>query len=173
MTPPVIVTAPVDPVVTLGDLKLHLRVDAADDDAKITALEKDAVAYLDGWKGVLGRAIKSQVWRQEYQAGEKIRLLLPDVSSLTATGYDSADVETSVAAVLKHDFKGPYVEVTGAYARVVIDYTCAMPAEQLFGAQSIVKMMVERDFDRPSGAEYDALMRSIDMGITSLRWMDA
>lgn len=66
MAAPVLVTPPADPVVSLSDLKDHLRVDADDENDLIEALEQAAVAHLDGWHGILGRAIMAQVWSQSF-----------------------------------------------------------------------------------------------------------
>lgn len=56
------VTAPTDPVVTLAEAKLHLRVDSDDEDTIIESMIDAAVEYLDAENGVLGRALAPQEW---------------------------------------------------------------------------------------------------------------
>lgn len=174
MTPPVLVTAPASPVVDLADLKEHLRVDISDDDALITALETAAVAHLDGWKGILGRAILSQVWQQEFAAGECARLLMPDVVSVEVTGFDDLGSEVNVTGVLKYDFRGSYVEIEGNYATVTVDYTCAMPAQQLPAAQHTVKLLVGHWYEHREavGSAKVPLPIAVDALVTAMRWVD-
>ena len=47
---------------TLAEAKLHLKVDVTDDDALIQGYIDAAVSLIDGTKGLLGRALLSQVW---------------------------------------------------------------------------------------------------------------
>ncbi|MEH7827111.1 head-tail connector protein [Gemmobacter denitrificans] len=176
MTPPVLVTAPTDPVVALEDLKLHLRVDHDDEDDLIEALQAAAVAHLDGWKGVLGRAIKAQTWRQEFTSSETARLALPDVSAITATGYDAEGETVAVTTTLKSDYRGHYVEVTGPYDTVRIDYTCAMAAQQLPAAQAAVKLLVGHWYENREsvviGQSVSNLPLAVEALVTAMRWAD-
>lgn len=55
-------TAPTETPITLAEAKAHCRVDHSDDDAIILIYIKAAVAHCDGNRGVLGRAIVTQVW---------------------------------------------------------------------------------------------------------------
>jgi uncharacterized phiE125 gp8 family phage protein len=54
------VVTPPDPVVILADAKLHLRVDAADEDDLIKALVAASTEHLDGPDGILNRALGLQ-----------------------------------------------------------------------------------------------------------------
>lgn len=82
------VTPPAAAVVSLADLKAHLRVDHDDENALITALETAAVALLDGWDGTLGRALLSQTWElRADDFGCEIRLPLPPLISVTSVKY--------------------------------------------------------------------------------------
>lgn len=176
MTPPVLVTAPTDPVVALADLKLHLRVDGDDEDDLIEAMEASAVAHLDGWTGTLGRAIMPQTWRQEFTSAECARLALPDVSAVTVTGYDSAGDEVAVTSVLKRDYRGAYVEVTGSYATVRVDYTCAMAAAQLPAAQIAVKLLVGHWYQNREtvsvGMSVSDMPYAVGALVAAMRWVD-
>lgn len=177
MTPPVLVTPPAAPVVSLADLKAHLRVDHADEDALITSLQAAAVAHLDGYKGVLGRAINSQVWRQEFEAGEPARLAMPDVTAITATGFDDAGAEVPIVATLKADYCGAYVEVTGSYAKLRVDFTCAMAAQQVPAAQAAVKLLVGHWYAHReavvAGVSVATLPMAVGALVMAMRWMDA
>ncbi|SEG59043.1 phage conserved hypothetical protein, phiE125 gp8 family [Bosea lathyri] len=62
--PPELVTPPSGDVVSLIDAKRHLRVDHNLDDDRITLAIQAAVSHLDGYTGILGRALLAQSWRQ-------------------------------------------------------------------------------------------------------------
>lgn len=51
------------PVVSLADMKDHLRVSTSDHDTYIETLTAAAVAMLDGRDGILNRAIRPQTWQ--------------------------------------------------------------------------------------------------------------
>ena len=80
---PTLVTAPSADIVSIQDLKAHLRVTNSDEDLLIAALGDAARAYLDGWTGVLGRCIMPQTWQVKAKAGT-IVLPFPDVTSVSA-----------------------------------------------------------------------------------------
>ena len=56
----VLVITPPAPVVSLAEAKLHLRVDAGDEDTLIEGMVAAATAHIDGPDGWLGRAIGAQ-----------------------------------------------------------------------------------------------------------------
>lgn len=176
MTPPELITAPTVPVVALSDLKAHLREDHADQDALITSLEKAAVAYLDGWSGVLGRAIQPQVWRQEYDAGEPVRLSMPDVTGIVVTAFDAAGDAVNVEAVLKRSARGPYVDVTGSYSMLRVTYTCALSATKLPVAQHVVRLLVGHWFNSPEGVATGFSVAELPLAVndlvTAMRWTE-
>ena len=57
-----LVTAATEPILTLEEAKLHLRVDHDDDDDLIEALVAAVTARLDGRDGILGRCLRAQTW---------------------------------------------------------------------------------------------------------------
>lgn len=73
------VTPPTVPVVTLTDMKEHLRVLHDDEDLMIQSLTDAAVSWLDGWDGVLGRCVMPQTWRID-AADLVAGFRLPDVT---------------------------------------------------------------------------------------------
>lgn len=134
---PIRVTPPVGPLVGLGELKAHLRVDYGDDDALITSLEKAAVAHLDGWRGILGRCIQQQVWSVQFDRPGRHRLPFPDVSGITAS---AGEVE------LCHDALGSLVTLTEAS---IVDMTVRAPEEVGLVAALAVKMLVAHWYHHP------------------------
>lgn len=77
------VTPPTAQVVTLQDMKEHLRVLHDDEDMLIQSLTDAAVSWMDGWDGVLGRCIMPQTWRispADLVAGFR----LPDANDVVA-----------------------------------------------------------------------------------------
>lgn len=134
---PVLITAPTADVVSLVEMKAHLRVDHADEDATITAMTAAAVAHLDGYGGILGRAIMPQTWAQEWTCAGPYRLALPDASGLVVT-------VDGVAAAFETELTPlglvVTVDVTGDVTR--IEYDCALPAHLLPAVQIAVKLLV-------------------------------
>ncbi|MDX0251154.1 hypothetical protein GOC31_20875 [Sinorhizobium meliloti] len=98
MLAPVLITPPESHPVTLAEAKAHLRVDDNDSDALITSLIGAASNYLDGYTGILGRALVTQSWRQDF-AGFSHSLCLPlaPVSTVSAVKYiDTAGTEQTL-----------------------------------------------------------------------------
>ncbi|MHA6645637.1 head-tail connector protein [Mesorhizobium sp. A623] len=91
MLAPVRTVAPTTTPVSLTEAKAHLRVDHDDQDELITAQIKAATAWFDGYSGVLGRALVTQTWRQDY-AGFAERLPLPvsPVTAIVSVSYQDA-----------------------------------------------------------------------------------
>lgn len=116
MFAPVRTSAPSATPVSLAELKVHLRVDSADEDDLIGALLDAATQHLDGWTGVLGRALVTQTWRQDYDGfGPCQRLPLGPVASITSvTYYDAANASQTLATSvyeLLTDELGAYVSL--------------------------------------------------------------
>lgn len=167
--PPVLVTAPVLPVVTLADMRAHLRMTAADDDAQIVAIEKAAVAHLDGWRGVLGRCLMPQAWRQDFDGWGRLLIAMPDATAITVSYKDAAgDFQPFSGGVEGLDYLGPFVEANGPDTDVVrVQYQCAMPAEQLEGARMAVKLMAEHLYD---GSDLSPAFGAL---VAAMRWRTA
>lgn len=113
MLPPVLITPPSDTPISLSEVKGHCRVDHNDDDTVLTSLLNAAVAYLDGWSGVLGRCLVTQTWRQDFDAFGILRLPLGPVASISSVTYYDADNEQQTlsadAYALLADELGAYV----------------------------------------------------------------
>lgn len=121
---PVRTVAPELTPVSLMEAKAHLRVDFEDDDGLIAALVDAATEHLDGYTGILGRALVTQTWRQDFcdwPADRVLRLKLAPVASVTSVKYfDASNAEITVAAsgnyALLEDARGPYIKFTSDFA---------------------------------------------------------
>lgn len=114
MLAPIRTVAPETAPVSLTETKAHLRVDFDDDDTLITSLIDAATAHVDGWTGVLGRALVMQTWRQDFCCFRpRLRLPLAPASSITSTTYyDGDNVQQTLSAdiyQLLTDARGPFV----------------------------------------------------------------
>lgn len=102
---------PVDPLLTLEETKTFLRVDTSDDDGLILSLIAAATARLDGPRGILGRALRPQVWRWDIpgfpDAGAALRIPLPPFIEVQAVAYyDTTGAQTSWDASLWRTVSG-------------------------------------------------------------------
>ncbi|HEU4986868.1 MAG TPA: head-tail connector protein [Rhizobiaceae bacterium] len=102
MLAPVLVTPPAVPLWTAEEAiaRLHLLVDSTDDNALIDHYIEAATAHLDGYSGILGRALVTQTWRIDASAWgfPFIRLPLAPVQSVTVKYFDGANIEQTLAA---------------------------------------------------------------------------
>jgi uncharacterized phiE125 gp8 family phage protein len=128
MHAPVLVTPPAEQPVSLAEAKAHLRVTSNDDDVLIGSLIKAATAKLDGYSGILGRALVTQTWAVDLDRfGDRLRLPLRPVQSVaTVQYYDTAGVQQTLAGAgyaLLADAIGSYVALApnavwpGTYGR--------------------------------------------------------
>lgn len=62
--PPLRIAGPSEAPVTLDQAKAHLAIDHDEHDARIQLAIDAAVDHLDGLRGVLGRALVTQTWRE-------------------------------------------------------------------------------------------------------------
>lgn len=121
MLRPVLVTPPATMPVSLAEAKAHCRVDHSDDDALITSMIVAATTYLDGWTGILGRALVTQTWRQDFGSFRGcLRLPVGPVASIDSVKHFDADnseqtVDPDVF-VLWTDARGSYVDLASGMA---------------------------------------------------------
>lgn len=127
-----LITPPSSQVVTKEEMKQHLRIMDFDEDAVISGLIAAATAHLDGWRGILGRAIMPQTWRVDALAGDVI-LPMPDVTTASANYGAGAVALTTTPTDL-----GPLVTLT---ADGTVDFTCAMPSQLLPAAKVAVQLL--------------------------------
>lgn len=112
---PIRITPPTVKPVTLEELKAAARVDFNDDDQILLTYLDAAINHLDGWSGILGRAIVNQEWRINASVWPPCGVVLPfgDVSAATVKyiGVSGADqtlpstdyeiVETATGSMLR------------------------------------------------------------------------
>ena len=167
---PTLVTAPTAELITVDEMRAHLRVDAGDEDPLITMMTAGAVAYLDGYRGVLGRAIMPQTWSEKFEGSGPYRLSMPDASAVTVT----ADGGAVTGATVTVDALGPLVSLPSGLSptEAVVEYTCALPAEQLPAVRMAVMLLVGHWFaNRESvGERGQEIPLGFDMLISSMRW---
>lgn len=93
----VFVITPPEPVLTLAEVKLHLRAEGDDEDALIEGMMSAALGHIDGPDGWLGRAIGPQTLEARTDlrcCSDTVRLPFPPVVELVSVSYlDSGDVE--------------------------------------------------------------------------------
>lgn len=171
-----LVTPPTAALLSLDDLAAHLRVTGTDELGLVQSLHDAAVAHLDGWHGVLGRAIMSQQWRQDFAGYGSLRLALPDVSAVTVSAVDGDGAALTVTAfAVKQDSIGWYVDVEGAGTpdRVSVTMTCALPSRLLPAVRMAVKLMVGHWFanrEAVADAGFAELPMGVDALLMPLRW---
>lgn len=112
MLTPVRTVAPATTPVSLSDVKAHCRVSHNDDDTVLTSLLNAAVAYLDGWSGVLGRCLVTQTWRQDYGSFGCLRLPLGPVASIASITYYDAGNEQQTLSTDLYDL---FTDELGSY----------------------------------------------------------
>lgn len=97
MLRPVLITPPVNRIVDLVTAKLHCRVDFTDDDTLITSLILAAESYLDGYSGILGRALINQTWEQSFDSFDSLRLPVGIASNIASLKYyDTNNVQQTL-----------------------------------------------------------------------------
>lgn len=111
---PVRTEAPSSALLTLADAKAHLRVRHSDEDAFIEGLIAAAEAHLDGFSGVLGRALITQEWSRSFNGFppcNSFRLPLgPLGDTVSISYYDAAgDAQTFADFHAVADAIGPMV----------------------------------------------------------------
>lgn len=109
---PVRTVAPAAPLLTAAEIKAQSRVDGPDDDAIVTAIASAIAATLDGYAGILGRALITQTWAQVFDGfSDMMRLPLAPVQSATV-GYVDPDGQSQTLADayrLHEDAVSPYL----------------------------------------------------------------
>lgn len=130
---PVLVTPPAVPPISVTEAKAHCRVDHDLDDGRLAIAIAAATAHLDGYTGILGRALVEQSWRQDFPfwpASRALRLPLAPVSQIVELSYrDAAGEEQFVPSTSYRLVAGasdPYVLLPVDFALPALD--CAPDA---------------------------------------------
>lgn len=163
---PYLVAPPVDLPVEIAELEAYCRVGAGIETGVFEALRAAAVGHLDGWSGVLGRAIMPQTWAVDLPTSGLYALPMPDVTVATVDyGAGASPLDVRIEAC------GPSVEISGAGK---VAFTCALPASKLPTAKLIIQMLVEywranRGAVNAGGVPAVLPLHANDL-ISSLRW---
>jgi uncharacterized phiE125 gp8 family phage protein len=92
---PVRTADPAEPILTVDAVREHLRLEGADDsDEYLGALVSAVETYLDGYSGVLGRALVTQSWSRSFDSFpcfDTIRLPLGRLQSIDSVMYYDLD----------------------------------------------------------------------------------
>ncbi|MGE0214004.1 MAG: head-tail connector protein [Parvibaculaceae bacterium] len=99
MLKPVRIVDPTDTPVSLEEARAHCQVDFTDEDDLIKAYIASATDYLDGYTGILGRALMPQTWRFSFECFEScLRLPLVPVGSVVVKYYDGSIADQELSA---------------------------------------------------------------------------
>ena len=127
-----LVTGPAVEPITIDEAKLHLRVDAFEDDYTINSLVKCARQYVEI---VTGLALITQTWDQYLQDwpcnGEIILRRSPLISVASVNVKDTAGTETAVASTVY------IVDANQDPPRIVEAYGQTWPSTTLYPASPI------------------------------------
>lgn len=180
MHAPVLVTPPASAPVTLPEAKLHLRIEGDDEDTLITALIDAAVAHIDGWSGILGRAIVEQTWRQDFDGfGCPMRLPLHpviDIVSITARN-DQGQITTIADSnyLLRTDAQGDYVHWDADYSysdtlhdSAAVSVTFNAGYETVPAAIKAAILLMVGNWYRYRSADVETGVATLPMGATAL-----
>lgn len=181
MLSPVRTVAPVETPVSLTEVKAHCRVDGTDSDPVLKALLEAAVDHLDGYTGILGRALVTQTWRQDFASFDCLRLVVGPVDSITNITYFDADnasqtLSTDVFALRKNEI-GAYVDLKadqdwpGVYARpdaVSVTYVSGSEASDAPAAIKAAIMLLVSHWNENREAVSENAMTELPMAVNAL-----
>lgn len=98
-----LVTPPAEDVLTLAEVKSHLRVESSDEDGLISSLLASATERFDAQHGILGRALVTQTWQMTGSAfGSQWRLSPVPVQSIASVTYLDADEVSQTLATTSY-----------------------------------------------------------------------
>lgn len=184
MLAPVRTVAPAA-LVSLEEAKRHLNVALGntDDDDLIVALIASATSHLDGYAGILGRAIVTQTWRQSFCGfGGHFRLAIAPVASISSVKYfDTSNIEQTIADTVYTvhvDAIGPFVTLEpdqvwpSAYHRsdaVTIEYVAGQAAADVPPQiKTAITMLVAQWYETREATVADGAPVSMPLGVNAL-----
>jgi len=148
--------APAEEPVTLGEVKLHCRVDHDDEDSLLELLIGAAVDYLDGPSGILGRAIIEQEWLLEIdELPSRLALPIEPVQSVVVKYVDNLDVENTVS-------DSNIIIINSQSAKTVLELVDGYSISNLSASRYPVRITITAGFgaadDTPSSLKAAILM---------------
>ncbi len=182
MHAPVRTVAPATTPVSLTEVKAHCRVDGTDSDGVLTGLLAAAVDHLDGWTGVLGRALVTQTWRQDFDGFDRhMRLPVGPVASITSiTSRNAAGQLATVSSdeyALKTDELGAYARFKDGYSfptdlnettAVSITYVAGTAAADVPASIKAAIMLLVSHWNEHREAVTDGSTAELPLGVKAL-----
>lgn len=183
---PVLITAPEAFPVSLEEAKAALDVEDNERDTLITGLIAAATIWLDGYTGILGRALCEQTWRQDFDAFDrKLRLpLLPVIDVESVSYVDSAGATQTVAALnytVRQDALGAYVQflttfaapaISAEPAAVSVTYVAGYDDEGEVPMPAAIKqamlLLIRQWFDNPTAVIVGASVEKMPFAVQAL-----
>lgn len=122
---PVLVSAPTETPVSLQELKQHLRLVSndgvyTDEDGPLGIYLNAAVSHLDGYSGVLGRAIVTQTWRQDFDCWSRMMRLPMSAATIASVKYRASNGTLSTVDSGEYSLKA---DSLGSYVRFDDDFS--------------------------------------------------
>lgn len=114
-----LITPPAAPLLTLDEVRQHVKRDDDDDDAVLTGLIAVAMSRLDGDRSILGRCLINQTWAETwcgFPAGAVLPLGLAPVVSVTSISY--FDAGNNAAAFAGGNFSAHNSRADGPYVKL-------------------------------------------------------
>ena len=182
---PTLTTPPAESPVSLEEVKDFCVVGFSDDDDLLTSLRDAAVSHLDGFRGVLGRAMIAQTWAISYTEWRReIVLRVPDVSSVSITYNDADGVEQTATGATIHakpmgtlvrlpdDFAFPALETDNA-APITVTFTCGFgDADDVPAALKVaVKALTATWYGHRAAMPDKALPMGVEALVAPWRWV--
>lgn len=157
-----LVQGPQIPLVSVDECKMQLHVDTSASDTQIESLIEAATAYLDGFGGILGRALRPQTWRLDLPAFPAvacgIELPLPPTIAVSSVSY--LDGTTGLEVVLDPtQYRVISGGSRGALIRPAIGIT-TWPTPYA-GEPDSVRVVFDAGYQSISSPENDAVPQSI------------
>lgn len=150
---PVLVIPPTGRILSLPEVKQHLRVDHAEEDALIDGLIDAAHSYLDGLDGPLGRCLTTQTWRLHLPTKGAYRLPYLDVVSVTGATWSGYTITLDAGGD--------------------VEFTCAMPEALLPTARQAMLLLIGNWYEnrQATSEARQPLPLAFDMLVDRLRRM--
>ena len=177
-------------IASTAEARMACSIDAevTEWDTLLDRLVSAATAHLDGWRGVLGRCVMSQTWRQDFDEWDQdLRLPFPDCTvselryfevddesgtAVASTNYDVLADELGSYVRMRDDFDypGDLAEVRG----IRITFTAAMASPEREAVKHAVLMLVAHWFanrEAVTNGPANAMPLGVEALIAPLRWV--
>lgn len=185
MISPIRITPPISQPIDLHEAREQCRVTHFEHDILLQSHIDAATEYLDGWNGILGRCMISQVWRQRFHGWASclvlpmpgvtdvaLHYLRPDLSEGTVDPSNYETVVNGYATTIYLDSAFVHPVLSGRMFPVWVDFTAGYgPAPENVPAplRAAIRMHVQAMYDGMPENEwrraYDALVAPFRLGV--------